>query len=164
MTKRTNKKSLPDRVEKLMTKQELSQLQDVVIFQESPTEYKLFNKYTITKTPEGEYVVTIDYSNSTYKFNTLKNATTWCIFDKRAKFTDANRIASLDFGLGAINLDIQMHQRLMQNATTTDNQLIYIAKLHEDRVKKSRMLSELSAYANESVFWQTTRFAQKPVY
>lgn len=164
MTRRTNKKAFSGQVDKLLSAGEVQSLQDIVIFQEADGTYSLFNKYTITKAPDGGFDVTIYMSDQKANFNSLKNATTWCIFDKRGKYTDANRIASLDFGLGAVNVDIQIHQRMMQNATSVDNQLIYIAKLNEDRVKKTRMSVELTGYVNESVHWQNTRFTQKPVY
>ena len=75
------KKQVFERLEKMIPTREMAALQDLVIYQETDGSYQLFNKYAIRKTPVA-YEVTILTSDKKLSFNSLKNATAWCIFDK----------------------------------------------------------------------------------
>lgn len=154
------KKNVFERLERMIPIKEMASLQDLVIFQDSDGSYQLFNKYTIFKTDLG-YSVTTIVSDKTLLFTSLKNATAWCIFDKRDKFYESRRIEELDSKLSSIDVDIQTHQRLYQNAKTSDEQLIYVAKLTEGRLRKSIMLEELTEYTTDSKNWQERRFDVK---
>ena len=165
MTKRQYKKrpKWDDKIEKIMTPAELQALQDLIIFQDCDGSYRLFDKYIIKKNPTLGFDVTSENSDINHNFFTLKNATAWCIFDKRDKFYESRRILELDSKLGSIDIDIQVNQKMYKKSKTDDDQLIYIAKLHEDRIKKTVMTEELASYTADSKNWQTKRYEQKPV-
>ena len=62
-----------------------------------------------------------------------------------------------------MDIDIQIHQKMFKKAKSSDDQLIYLAKLTEDQIKKRMMTDELDRYTKESKSWQNRRFEQKPV-
>ena len=146
-----------------MTPTEFLSLQDLIIFQDSDGSYRLFEKYTIRRGEKYGFDVTSTVSDKELSFCSLKNATAWCIFDKRDRFYETRRILELDAKLGSIDIDIQVHQKMFSRAKTADEQLIFVAKLHEDRIKKQRMTVELESYTTDSKAWQTKRFDRKPV-
>ena len=150
-----------DKLQKMIPNSEMKSLQDLIIYQESDVSYQLFNRYVINKKTVSEYVVTTTFSDDPYTFNTLKNATAWCIFDKRDKFYEARRILELDNKLGGIDVDIMIHQKLFKKSKTDEDLLIYIAKLNEDRIKKQMIVDELDSYVSESKIWQERRFERK---
>jgi hypothetical protein len=137
---------------------ELTDLMDVVIFMENDGSYNLFSKYIITKL-NNEFRVTTSNTDLDLRFSTLQNATAWCIFHKQNKIVDANRIYELDIKLGGINVELMNHSRLYKKAKTQPDQLIYVAKLTEDRFKKRNILSELQIFTRASKTWQNKRYA-----
>jgi hypothetical protein len=139
------------KLEKLMKTDFVGQLEDVIIFQNSDNSYELFNMYHITKNNNNEYIV-----------NTLKHAVAWCTFDKRNMLYQANRILKLDNLLAGIEVDISLHTKIFKNAKNTDDRLIVLSKLSEDKLKKRRFTDELYTYINDSKKWQTKRFDTKP--
>jgi hypothetical protein len=103
--------------------------------------------------------------NHTYTekvFYTLKNAVTWCTYDKRNKFYESNRIVELDNRLGGLEVDISIHYKLFKTVKDDNDKLIYLAKLNEDRTKKRSFTTELTRYVEESKTWQQKRFNLKP--
>ena len=156
------KKHMFDRLERMIPSKEMESLQDLIIFQETDGSYQLFNKYSIQKKTDNEYEVSVLTSDKRLYFNSLKNATAWCIFDKRDKFYETRRIEELDSKLGSLEVDIQIHQKLYRAAKTEDAQLIYVAKLSENRLRKKIMQEELAAYTADSKNWQERRFRVKP--
>lgn len=157
--KKQNRTTLLERID--LARPDLSSLQDIIIFQDSDGSYRLFNKYIITKISQYEFKVTTENTALDLTFNTLKNATAWCIFDKRDKFYDANRIHELDNKLGGIDIDIQVHARLMNKAPKSDDKLIFAAKITEDRLKKKQMVDILASYTSDSHTWQTKRYNKR---
>ena len=155
------KKNPFDKLQKMIPVAEFNSLQDLVIYQESDGSYQLFNQYVIRKQSPSEFVVTTNFFDDTRVFNALRNATAWCIFDKRDKFYETRRILELDNKLGGIEVDIIIHQKLFTKAKTAEDQLIYIAKLNEDRIKKQMFTEELDGYVAESKSWQSRRFERK---
>lgn len=151
-----------DKFQKSMGNSDLvTSLQDIIIYTNADGTYCLFDQYTITKISPSEYKVSAVNSALDITFNSLKNATAWCIFDKRGKFYETRRISELDSRLGGLEIDIQVHQRLLRKASTSDDQLIYIAKITEDKLKKKLMSEELAGYTNESKAWQTKRYDKR---
>jgi len=156
------KKKLPfDKLQKMIPNSEMNSLKDLIIYQETDGSYQLFDRYVIRKNSLSEYVVTATFTDAPYTFNTLKNATAWCIFDKRDKFYEARRILELDNKLGGIEVDILIHQKLFKKAKLDEDLLINIAKLNEDRIKKQMIMEELDGYVAESKVWQERRFERK---
>ena len=155
------KKHMFDRIERMIPSKEMASLQDLIIFQDTDGSYQLFNKYSILK-KNDEYEVTVLTSDKKLHFSSLKNATAWCIFDKRDKFYETRRIQELDGKLSGLEVDIQIHQKMYREAKTEGDQLIYIAKLSEDRLRRKIMLEELAEYTTDSKHWQERRYEVKP--
>jgi hypothetical protein len=147
---------------KLMKPDIIGDLEDVIIFQNTDGSYELFNMYHITKNENNEYIVTMHTTFTTHNFNTLKHAVAWCTFDKRNMFYQANRILKLDNLLAGLEVDISLHTKIFKNAKDTENRLIVLSKLSEDKLKKRRYTDELYTYINDSKKWQTKRFDTKP--
>lgn len=160
--KKKSRANWTDKIEKIMSPEELTSLQDLIIYQNTDGTYHLFDKYIIRKsTPQG-FEVTSSVSDLTRSFCSLKNATAWCIFDKRDKFYESRRVAELDSRIGAIDFDIEVHLNMFRKAKSPDDQLVFIAKLNEDRIKKQMMSVELDSYTADSKNWQNNRFNRKP--
>jgi hypothetical protein len=147
---------------KLMKPNIIGDLEDVIIFQNTDGSYELFNMYHITKNENNEYIVTMHTTFTTHNFNILKHAVAWCTFDKRNMFSQANRILKLDNLLAGLEVDISLHTKIFKNAKDTENRLIVLSKLSEDKLKKRRYTDELYTYINDSKRWQTKRFDTKP--
>lgn len=148
---------------KLMNPNFIGNLEDVIIFQNTDGSYELFNTYHITKTEKDEYIVTMLTTFTTHQFNTLKNAVAWCTFDKRNLLYQANRILTLDNLLAGIELDISLHAKIFKNSKNSEDKLIFLAKLSEDKLKKRLFTDELYSYINDSKRWQINRFNRKPL-
>ena len=159
MVKRNNPEK---QLEKLMKTDFVGQLEDVIIFQNPDNSYELFNAYHINKNDNNEYVVKMHTTFTSHNFNTLKHAVAWCTFDKRNMLYQSNRILKLDSLLAGLEVDISLHTKLFKKAKNTDDRLIFLSKLSEDKLKKRQITEELYTYINDSKRWQTKRFNTKP--
>jgi hypothetical protein len=159
MVKRNNPEK---QLEKLMKTDFVGQLEDVIIFQNTDSSYELFNTYHINKNNTNEYIVKMHTTFTTHNFNTLKHAVAWCTFDKRNMIYQSNRILKLDNLLAGLEVDISLHTKMFKNAKNTDDRLIFLSKLSEDKLKKRQITDELYTYINDSKKWQTRRFNTKP--
>ena len=158
-----SKKNNPEKqLEKLMQTEFVGHLEDVIIFQNPDNSYELFNMYHINKNDTNEYIVKMHTTFTTHNFNTLKHAVAWCTFDKRNMLYQSNRILKLDNLLAGLEVDISLHTKMFKNAKNTDDRLIFLSKLSEDKLKKRRITDELYTYINDSKRWQTNRFNTKP--
>ena len=157
------KKNYPEKqLEKLMQTEFVGQLEDVIIFQNPDNSYELFNTYHINKNNNDEYIVKMHTTFTTHNFNTLKHAVAWCTFDKRNMLYQSNRILKLDNLLAGLDVDISLHTKMFKNAKNTEDRLIFLSKLSEDKLKKRQITDELYTYINDSKRWQTKRFNTKP--
>ena len=154
---------LEKKFKKVIPKHELEKLQNIAIFQNPNGEYELFNSYRIVKKPEGAVVI-LHNGDTINSFCNLKNAVSWCIFDKRGKYSAANRIIELDLKISAMDVSMMIHQRLFKKSKDTDTKLIYLAKLNEDKSKRRQMTDELSGYLAESDFWQQKSYKLKTTH
>ena len=159
MVKRNNPEK---QLEKLMKTDFVGQLEDVIIFQNTDSSYELFNTYHINKNNTNEYIVKMHTTFTTHNFNTLKHAVAWCTFDKRNMIYQSNRILKLDNLLAGLEVDISLHTKMFKNAKNTDDRLIFLSKLSEDKLKRRHITDELYTYINDSKKWQTNRFNTKP--
>lgn len=159
MVKRINPEK---QLEKLMKTDFVEQLEDVIIFQNPDNSYELFNTYHINKSDNNEYVVKMHTTFTTYNFNALKHAVAWCTFDKRNMIYQSNRILKLDSLLAGLEVDISLHTKLFKNSKNSDDRLIFLSKLSEDKLKKRLITDELYTYINDSKRWQNRRFNTKP--
>jgi len=159
MVKRNNPEK---QLEKLMKSDFLGELEDVIIFQNPDGSYELFNTYYINKTIKNEYVVTMATTFTTHTFNELKHAVAWCTYDKRNLLYKAERVLLLDNLLAGLEVDISLHTKIFKNTKNTEDKLIFLAKLSEDKLKKKHIMDELLTYVSDSKRWQTKRFDRKP--
>jgi len=158
-----SKRNYPEKqLEKLMKTEFVGQLEDVIIFQNPDNSYELFNMYHINKNENNEYIVQMNTTYTVHNFNTLKHAVAWCTYDKRNMLYQSNRILKLDNLLAGLEVDISLHTKMFKNSKTTDDRLIFLSKLSEDKLKKRRITDELYTYINDSKKWQTKRFNTKP--
>jgi hypothetical protein len=155
----TNK--IIDKVTKFLTNEFIQSVGNISIFKNDDGSYELFDRYIINETTNNTFIVSIRSSYTTKTFNSLKNAVTWCTFEKRNKFHQTTRIEHLDKSIGSINVEINMHQNLLKKSNELDKKMIYIAKLNEERLKRKSMTTEMHSYITESKYWQTKKFAPK---
>lgn len=149
------------KIEKFLQKELASGLNDICIIDYGNGTFELFNQYTVKKDALGLYTVNHILIFVEQKFSSLKNAFTWCIFHKNKRFTDSKRIEELDMQLNSIAVRMFQQKKLLGKSKDLEHKLIYTAKLHEEKIKKNRMLKELSQYINISKQWQTKKFLDK---
>jgi hypothetical protein len=150
-----------NRIAKAIPQNDLRSLQDIAIFQDELGRYSLFGTYLITK-ENNNFNVTLETAYTSYEFSTLKNAVTWCTLDKRNRIIDAKRMVQLDKKLISLDTSILVHNNLVKKTKSTDDRLIYLAKLSTEKLEKRRILEEIDSYISESKRWQTQRFDRKP--
>lgn len=124
--------------------------------------YELFDKFIVFPKDKEYYVETKNIFGST-SFYSLQNAVTWCIFQNKGKFLEANRIESLDKVIQSIDFSISLLKNRIHNESDTEAKLIYSAKLSQDKFKRINALSELSGYKNQAKRWQLDKFNTKKV-
>jgi len=145
---------------RVLSKHELDKLQNIAIFQNESGVYEVFNSYLIRKTKEG-VLVELYNGDVVNNFCSMKNALCWCIFDKRNKASTAKRIMELDLKLSAVDVSLNMHQKLFKKTKDSENRMIYLAKLNEDKFRKRQMTMELDSYISESNYWQRKSYELK---
>lgn len=130
---------------------------NIMIMQNDDGTYELFNKYIIS-TEHADVVVKSKYTHTVKKFSSLPIAVTWCIFDKRNKIAELNRVEYLDQMLSGLNYSITLHKKLFKN--NKDMTFISLAKLSQDLYKKKLLNTELMEYIAESKIWQLKQFSK----
>lgn len=150
------------KLDNMLTTSDFQKLLDVIIFQETDGTYNLFNKYYIKKKNENDIVVSLINGDNINSFYNLKNAVCWCVFDKLGKYGLADRVVNLDLSLSSVEVHIAIHSKLFKKAKKTEDKLIYLAKLNQDKLQKKAMSEELSQYIRDSYTWQQQRFRLKP--
>lgn len=148
------------KLDKFFKKEFVNNMDDVAIFRNSDGSYELFDKYLIHKN-EDYYRLTTKYSSTTKCFSSLKNAVTWCIFDKRNKLDVLSRIEELDRMIDGMDISINIHKKLIEKSKDRELKLIYAAKLSQEQVVRKKYINELLTFINDSKYWQSQRFAAK---
>jgi hypothetical protein len=113
------------KLEKTVSKMDLDKLSELSIMQGPDGSYFLFNKYIINKI-DDYYVVSKANVADTTSFNILKNAVSWCTFDKQNGIYESNRILALDNRLASIDSEIQVHQNLVKKSKKLEEKLVAI--------------------------------------
>jgi hypothetical protein len=149
------------KLDKMISTSEFSKLQDVVIFQDTNGTYSLFNKYHIKKKDTNDVVVSLNNGDDVNSFCNMKNAVCWCVLDKIGKYQLADRVINLDMNLSSLEVHISIHSKLFKKAKKTEDKLIYLAKLNQDKLHQKAMSEELSKYIQDSYIWQQKRFSSK---
>lgn len=146
-----------------MNKKDLkSKINDLLVVHEDDGSYFLFGKYKIVPDNLGnfELIDVLDGKTSIHRFFTLKNAVTYCVFDKNNMYKELKRIVELDSLLGGIDVLILQHQRLLDKSEDRDNKSIFLAKLMESKLKKRAMTKEINSYISISKHWQSKKFEE----
>lgn len=134
-------KSLEVIVEKTM--QEL--INDVIIHVDD--KYVLFNQYSIERKPD---IIEVnrrrDYE--VFKFNKMKLAMMWIIFDYKHRFSDRDRIKTLDSEWISVEIDRQIHGKLkIKHSGDLFLHGVYSTKLQTDQIKQKRIIAEIDKYS-----------------
>jgi hypothetical protein len=149
------------KLDKMISNSEFAKLQDVVIFKDTDGTFNLFNKYHIKKKDATDIVVSLNNGDDVNSFFNMKNAVCWCVLDKIGKYQLADRVIDLDMHLSSVEVHISIHSRLFKKSKKTEDKLIYLAKLNQDKLQKTAMSEELSKYIQDSYNWQQKRFGLK---
>lgn len=148
-----------------MDEKELKQkIKDLFIVRETDGSYNLFGKYYII--PEnGYYTLQVQDRYDTYRcvFSSLRNAVTWCVFEKNNKFKEVKRIAELDETVSSLEANIQQYKRLVERSKDIESKHIYMAKLFEEKLKKRQFVKELEEFAELSKYWQSKKYEENKV-
>lgn len=146
------------KVEKFLEREMYSDVQDLLFILDEDGSYFLFNMYHVRKTPGGYYEVSYNNDDNKEAFFTVRNAVSWCIFEKNKKYSQSARIKDLDLKLSGTEMDINNTRRLLKTTKDNDAQMIYLSKLEQAKAKKKAILIELDSFINISKYWQTKKF------
>lgn len=146
---------------RIVSTKEIEDLQDISIFEMSKDNYVVFKNYQIIKKSKTDVDVMLANGDLVHSFSSMRNAICWCIFDKRGKYVLANRIITLDRSISNEEVQINVHKNLFRKATKTEDKLIFLAKLNEDKFRRSTMYQELEGYVGQSDYWQKKSFKLK---
>jgi len=135
-----------------------------VIFRDEKGNYNLYNKYDIKKNSDGTYTVNVLGTYTEKTFFKLKNAVTWCSFNKRRLIREATRIHQLDKFISSVDTQIHHYTQLIKKSKNVENKIIYLSKLTEDKAKKSMLTADLNNYIQAFQQWQTKAFDTRLTY
>ena len=135
-----------------------NKISELFISRDNEGTYNLFGNYVIS-TVDGQYHLTKEAGTEPLIFYTLKHAVTWCVFDKANKYKEVKRVHELDNDLVSADALIANYNRLMSTCTNS-NKYIYKAKLIEQKLKKRKMLQEISDFTGLSKYMQTKKFVE----
>lgn len=136
-----------------------SKINDLLIIRENDGSYFLFGKYKIVVDNLGNHRLLDCYDNELiHNFSNLKNAVTYCVFDKNKKSKLLPRIIELDSLLSSLDVMIAQHEKLLKKSTDSDKKSIYLAKLYEEKLKKREMTKEINGFIQTSKSWQTKKY------
>lgn len=146
------------KIENFFKKELSSNLTEVFIVKNNDETYELFNRYRIETQKNGLHKV-IPYTLTEERiFSSLKYAFVWCIFNKLKKYTESKRIEQIDHMLDSLNISILQQKKLLSKAKDNQTKHIYMAKIHESKIRKNVLLKELKTYINISRHWQYSKF------
>lgn len=150
-----------DKIEKFFNKELNNSVnKDVLIIKGDDGTYQLFGKYFISINARGHYQITTFSGDRPLIFSSLKNAVTWCVFDNNKKFNDIRRIEELDMQMSSIDVAMGMLKKRLSRSTNLDDKFIYLAKLHEIKLKRQHMQKQINSYVETSKYWQSKKFAE----
>lgn len=136
-------------------------IKDVFIVKEYDGSYNLFGIYIIRPESYGTFKVLT--ANDPYaeevEFSSLKYAVTYCVFEKNNKSKENKRLRELDQILGALDVSIAQHKKLMNKREIPDK-FIYLAKLSEEQLRKKNAQKEIDSYAALSKHLQTKKYQE----
>jgi hypothetical protein len=135
-----------------------NKINELFISRDNDGTYNLFGNYVIS-TVDGQYHLVKETGTEPLIFYSLKHAVTWCVFDKANKYKEVKRVHELDNEIVSADALIANYNRLMSKCTNS-NKYIYKAKLIEQKLKKRKMLQEISDFTGLSKYMQSKKFAE----
>lgn len=163
-SKMMNDIELERKFNRMISTKEIEDLQDISIFETAKDNYVVFKNYHVSKKSKTDVDVYLTNGDLIHSFSSMRNAICWCIFDKRGKYALANRIITLDRSISNEEVQINVHNNLFKKAKKTDDKLIFLAKLNEDKFRRSIMYQELESYVGQSDYWQKHQFKLKTTH
>lgn len=141
-----------------------SKISDLLIIRENDGSYFLFGKYKIVVDDLGNHKLLYSFDDELiHNFSNLRNAVTYCVFEKNKKTKFLPRIIELDSTLGSLEVMIAQHEKLLKKSTDSDKKSIYLAKLYEEKLKKREMTKEINGFIQTSKYWQTKKYDENKV-
>jgi len=138
----------------------IKDIKELFIVQEDDGSYNIFGTYHIDKKNELYFVSVInDPFTNPIDFSSLKYAVTYCVFDKNNKNKENKRLYELDRYIGALNVHIAQHEKMVKKSTFPDK-LIFVAKLMEEKTRKRKFIQELETYLSFSKYLQTSKYKE----
>jgi hypothetical protein len=136
-------------------------IKDVFIVKEYDGSYNLFGTYAIYPQSKGSFKIVAlhDPYAEEIEFSNLKYAVAYCVFEKNRKDKETKRLIELDQYIGALEVNIAQHKKLMHKRDIPDK-FIYLAKLGEDQLRIKNALKEINGYANLSKHLQTRKYQE----
>jgi len=153
-----NEKEMYRIFKKMFDKEEISHISKHIIFQNNAGDYIMYDRYTI-KSHKGAFVSSKNTTFTTKTFNNLKNAVIWTTLDHTDKVVAANRVIELDTLLASTIEHIKLYEKRFKEAKTLEALAIADIKLHEEIVRKERIINELEDHASTTRKWQNKQFA-----
>ena len=81
------------------------------------------------------------------EFERMKHAMIWIMLDHNNRFTERDRIKSLDAALSSVDVDKKIHEKLKKkHQGDVELVLLYKTKLDIDRRKEKRIIAEIDKY------------------
>jgi hypothetical protein len=148
----------------LISDKELANLEKITMFKEDDGSYMLYGRYIVKKVNTGDYTVSVIGTFTEKTFHKLKNAVAWCSFDKRRLIKEANRLHFLDQKIFDVEIHIEYYSSLIKKSKNTDNKVVYLSKLSQDKTKRHMFTEDLNKYIKEYQRWQNNVFNTKPGY
>ena len=134
---------------------------DISIFRNTDGSYELYDKYIITENKTSKkYLIQKRTTHLEKNFSSLKNAVTWCVFEKYNKINEMKRIEQLDGTIESMESSIVRYKTLIHKTKDQGYRLIYSAKLSNDEIKKAALVEELLSFINDAKLWQEKLFVK----
>ena len=140
-----------------------TKIKDLLIMRNDDGSYHLFGQYRIEK-GANEYTLVHELDETYPKkfFGSLKHAVTYCVFEQH-KRKEVKRIEELDSLISSYDVAIAQHKRLAEKSSVPEDKSIFLAKLYEDRLKKTRAMKEITDLVELSKYWQYKRYKENQV-
>lgn len=148
------------RVTSFLANEYTKSLGKISIFRNDDGSYEFFNRYSIVER-NNRYEISLLNQDKVTIFSSLKHAVTWCIHDNINKLADATRIHYLDTLIAGTEISIEMHKKMLKRSKDVEHTLIHLAKLNEEKIKRSLMLSEMDTFIHSAKYLQTKNFIRK---
>lgn len=147
-----------DILKKMLDKTDINQLSEKIVLN-LENGYELFGRYTITKV-DRKYVVNNYNTYLDEQFYSLKNAVIWVTLYANNNIADAKRVMSLDSALEGANFEIDLNDSLLKKSKNLETKSIYVAKIVENKAKKTIIKKELDQFEKMVKKWQYNQFSK----